>query len=321
MKKIVLFVLAACAVSVIASAQENPTYTFEKKISADQSPQIKVAGGQIRMAVEMKSVPDAPYQGEAVTESVMTLADGNRIVKKTATRVYRDSAGRTRKETVGADGQVTSVFITDPVGKTSYALDPASQTASRTAVYYTITDQSGEPPAGGTIAHAAVPPGGGAVTVTTASSGAGAATWTTATRAAAGTTQAHEVQKSVVVAAGEGGVFKVVEGFNLAKDLVKEDLGEQTIEGVLAKGTRTTSTIPAGTLDNEQPIRIVSEEWFSPELQVLVLTKHSDPRVGETTYRLVDISRTEPAKSLFELPAGYTIKTPEAGTHMEVIRK
>jgi hypothetical protein len=65
----------------------------------------------------------------------------------------------------------------------------------------------------------------------------------------------------------------------------------------------------------------VSEEWFSPELQVLVLTKHSDPRVGETTYRLGNISRTEPAKSLFELPAGYTIKTPEPGTHMEVLRK
>ena len=125
MKKIVLFVLAACAVSVIASAQEHLTYTFEKKISADQSPQIKVAGSQLQMAFEMKSVPNAPYQGEAITESVMTLADGNRIVKKTATRVYRDSAGRTRKETVGPDGQVTSVFITDPVGKTNYSLDPA----------------------------------------------------------------------------------------------------------------------------------------------------------------------------------------------------
>ncbi len=310
MKKIVLFVLAACAVSVIASAQENLTYTFEKKISADQSPQIKVAGGPMTIALEMKSVPNAPYQGEAVTESVMTLADGNRIVKKTTTRVYRDSAGRTRKETVGADGQVTSVFITDPVGKTNYSLDPASQTASRLAVYF-ISHTSGEPAvAGGTISHAAsAGQGGGTMTVTTSSS------------TNTGTIQTHEVQKSVIVTAGEGGVFKV-DSFDSAKgDMVKEDLGEQTVEGVLAKGSRTTTTIPAGALDNEQPIRIVSEEWFSQELQVLVLTKHSDPRVGDTTYRLVNISRTEPAKSLFELPAGYTIKTPEAGTQMEVIRK
>jgi hypothetical protein len=51
------------------------------------------------------------------------------------------------------------------------------------------------------------------------------------------------------------------------------------------------------------------------------MTKHSDPRVGETTYRLVNISRTEPEKSLFELPAGYTIKTPEVGMDMAVIKK
>ena len=215
---------------------------------------------------------------------------------------------------------MTSVFITDPVGKTNYTLDPASQTASRMAVYY-FTHPSGEPAAaGGTIAHAAVPAGGGTVAVTT-SSGAGGATWTAATGTTASMTQAREIEKSVVVTAGQGGVVKVVEGFNLAKDVVKEELGEQTIEGILANGTRTTSTIPAGVLDNEQPIRIVSEEWFSQELQVLVMTKHSDPRVGETTYRLVNISRTEPAKSLFELPAGYTIKTSEAGSQNVIIRK
>ncbi len=307
MKKIVLFVLAACAVSVVAPAQGTLTYTVENKVSADQAPHIKVAGTQVSMAFEMKAVPNAPYQGEAVTESVMTLADGNRIVKKTTTRVYRDSAGRTRKETVGADGQVTSVFISDPVGKTNYSLDPASQTASRLAVYFVTHDRSEPAVAGGTVGHAAVPPGGGAVTVTTSST--------------AGATEVHEVQKSVMVTSGQGGVFKVAEGFNLAKDVVKEDLGEQTVEGIPAKGTRTTSTIPAGVLDNEQPIRIVSEEWFSQELQVLVLTKHSDPRVGDTTYRLVHISRTEPEKSLFELPAGYSITTPDAGTHMEIIKK
>jgi hypothetical protein len=307
MKKIVLFVLMACAVSMIASAQGTLTYTFENKVSADQAPQVKVAGSQIQMAFEMKSVPNAPYQGEAVTESVMTLADGNRIVKKTATRVYRDSAGRTRKETLGPDGQVTSVFITDPVGKTYYTLDPASQTASRLAVYFMAHTSSEPAVAGGTIAHAAVPPGGGTMTVTASST--------------AGATEAHEVQKSVIVTAGQGGVFKVAEGLNPAKDVVKEELGEQTIEGVLATGTRFTSTIPAGVLDNEQPIRIVSEEWISPDLQVLVMTKHSDPRVGETTYRLVHIVRTEPEKSLFELPAGYTIKTPEGEPHLTVIKK
>ena len=220
-------------------------------------------------------MPDAPYQGEATTESVLALADGNRIVKRTTTRVYRDSAGRTRKETVGPDGQVTGVFIADPVGKTNFVLDPANQTASRTAFFYALTHVSGEPAASATISHAGALPTGSTVSVSSTSSEAA--------------TQVHEIRKSVIVTTGESGVLKVVEGFNLAKDLVKEDLGDQTIEGVVAKGTRTTTVVPAGVVDNEQPIRIVSEEWFSPELQVLMLTKHSDPRVGETTYRLANI--------------------------------
>jgi hypothetical protein len=43
-------------------------------------------------------------------------------------------------------------------------------------------------------------------------------------------------------------------------------------------------------------------------LQLVVMTRHSDPRFGETTYKLTNINRAEPAKSLFEVPAGYTIK-------------
>ena len=55
-------------------------------------------------------------------------------------------------------------------------------------------------------------------------------------------------------------------------------------------------------------IEIVSERWYSPELQLVVMTRHSDPRFGETTYKLTNINRTEPAKSLFEVPSDYTIK-------------
>ena len=69
-----------------------------------------------------------------------------------------------------------------------------------------------------------------------------------------------------------------------------------------------TTTIPAGSIGNEQPILVVSEQWFSPDLKVLVMTKHSDPRSGENTYRLTNITQTEPARSLFEVPADYTLK-------------
>jgi TonB family protein len=88
----------------------------------------------------------------------------------------------------------------------------------------------------------------------------------------------------------------------------KETLGRQSVEGVEAEGTRTTTTIPAGAIGNERPILIVSERWYSPELQLVVMTRHSDPRFGETTYRLTNVSRGEPDRALFEVPAGYTIK-------------
>ena len=90
--------------------------------------------------------------------------------------------------------------------------------------------------------------------------------------------------------------------------LKKESLGTQQIEGVSAEGTRITRTIPAGTIGNEKPIDIVVETWTSPDLHTTVLQKRSDPRFGETVFRLTNIKRGEPDPSLFTVPAGFTIK-------------
>jgi hypothetical protein len=86
-----------------------------------------------------------------------------------------------------------------------------------------------------------------------------------------------------------------------------EPLGKQVIEGVEAEGTRTITTIPAGEIGNERPIEVVSERWYSPELQTNILTRRTDPRTGETVYRLTNIHRGEPSASMFEVPAGYTL--------------
>jgi hypothetical protein len=90
-----------------------------------------------------------------------------------------------------------------------------------------------------------------------------------------------------------------------------ESLGRQTVEGVVADGTRTTVIIPAGQMGNEQPLQTVVESWYSPELQTTVLSRRSDPRTGETVTRYTNISRTEPAHSLFEVPADYKIGEAE----------
>lgn len=85
-----------------------------------------------------------------------------------------------------------------------------------------------------------------------------------------------------------------------------ETLGKQMIEGVEAEGTRSTITIPVGKIGNDQPLEIISERWYAPALQEVILSKHSDPRYGVNTYRLKNINRTEPTASLFQLPADYT---------------
>jgi len=122
--------------------------------------------------------------------------------------------------------------------------------------------------------------------------------------------------------AGIGQTFVFRTKTNNPNDVKEEQLGKQNIEGVEAEGTRTTVTIPAGEIGNERAIEIVSERWFSPELQLVVMTRNSDPRTGETTYKLTNINRAEPAKSLFEVPSDYTIKEgPGSGPKVAPLRR
>ena len=69
-----------------------------------------------------------------------------------------------------------------------------------------------------------------------------------------------------------------------------------------------SSKIPAGQIGNERDIEIVSERWYSPELKMVIMTRHSDPRAAESTFRLTNIRRTDPDPSLFQVPSDYTIK-------------
>jgi hypothetical protein len=80
------------------------------------------------------------------------------------------------------------------------------------------------------------------------------------------------------------------------------------MEGVLVQGTRLTRTIPAAAMGNERPIVITTETWYSPDLKTLVMSKSDDPRIGETTYKLTNIQRSEPSPSLFQVPSDYTVK-------------
>jgi len=100
-----------------------------------------------------------------------------------------------------------------------------------------------------------------------------------------------------------------------------EPLGKQMVEGVLAEGTRTTTTIPAGQIGNDRPITIVAERWYSPELQTVVLRKLTDPLAEDSSYRLTNIRRAEPPAHLFQLPPDYTVTEDEAIVHKVVVEK
>lgn len=239
-------------------------------------------------------VKSAPYTAEAVTENVQVLADGNRIVHKDASQVARDSEGRTRRDlAVPAMGPLAAKVapklsvIFDPVTNISYTLDHNSKTARKTAGRGIVFHSSAT-----TGAPAPPPPGATEEkrVFRVEVDGPGP-------RMAAGN----------VLIEGPGPMRRTERKFSGKT----ESLGKQNIDGVMAEGTRTTDVIPAGEMGNERPIEIVSERWYSPELQTVIMTRHKDPRMGESTYKLTNIRRSEPLKSLFEVPVDYTVKEAE----------
>jgi hypothetical protein len=241
------------------------------------------AGSEMGLNFEGKVVKGIPYSGQAITETTQKLGDGNRIINQNTASVYRDSEGRTRREeAIAAIGPMANgtmpeaIFINDPVAGVSYMLEPNSR-----------------------VAHKMMP-------------------MRFEFRGEAGANKIRENHKTLAVGSPETFTVQVEPSVEadvkpgLARKMEKrpatESLGKQNIEGVEAEGTRITMTIPAGEIGNERAIEIVSERWYSPELQTVIMTKHSDPRFGETVYRLTNISRGEPDKSLFQVPSDYVIK-------------
>ncbi|MBC7930781.1 MAG: hypothetical protein H7Z38_09500 [Rubrivivax sp.] len=223
---------------------------------------------------ERNLVKGAPFTADSTTEHTQTLGDGNRLVRKSAAHLFRDSAGRTRREhlvTRGAtrapDGEEPRIIvINDPVGQMNYTIDTAAGTARKMSLPPGLLEarqraMGGEPSSFGVLMP---------------------------------TSTAHR---------------RMAEGDNAPAPPApkRERLEPQMIEGVMAEGSRMTVTIPAGEFDNEGALEITHEEWRSQELQMVVLMKHNDPRFGETVFRLTNISRFEPSPELFTLPQGYRI--------------
>jgi hypothetical protein len=236
---------------------------------------------QLEGGIMTAPVKGAPYSATEVTESTQVLADGNRIVNKSSTFLARDGEGRTRREMPKGLGPLPvdmprMVMISDPVSKTDYMLNPKEKTADvikrvegkGVFVYQTGKEQR----------------------------------------------ERQEIEQKIKIKtnAESAGAFHVETGgevkhVEFGSEVKHEDLGPQVIQGISCTGTREIRTIPAGAIGNEQPIEITSETWMSPELKTVMLSKHSDPRFGETVYQLTDLKRDEPNQALFQVPSDYRI--------------
>jgi hypothetical protein len=309
-----LLVFGAAAQDTEAGAQESLAKLKAVAEAGAGRVQMKTIG-----AVKGMTVVGAPYSGEEVNETSQTLADGTRIHRETKTTVYRDSQGRTRRE---APDNIT---ITDPAASVTYFLDPKTMTGQKLTMVggsYTFM-RSGS--FGGTLA----PPGPSTFTVTSSGDGPGSITLNVngvplddkavaeamAKAKSSGSTQTITIERREVTTAGGSGGGSGIGVGGAAGGVVRialkkaegESLGKQMMEGVNAEGTRHVSTIEVGAIGNDRPIQISTESWYSPDLQMVIMSKHSDPRTGDESFRVTNISRGEPAADLFQLPVGYQI--------------
>lgn len=254
-----------------------------------------------------KPVVGAPYAGEGFSEVVQSLADGTRITRKHSKKMWRDSKGRTREEhTLSALGPWASqgeapklVTITDPVAKVIYTLNERDKTASKRKMPDLEAMMAGMKEGKG-----------GAVFIQSREEHQ--VTIRDGGPPSPASTQIRDVVVGApTMATGPGPLIRQMHVMSGGVGGKEESLGTQTMEGLKVEGKRQTHTIAAGEIGNDRALTTVIEQWTSPELQVTVRTITKDPQMGESTYRLSNISRAEPAASLFQVPADYTVKEAE----------
>jgi len=279
----VLLFVASFSLAVSMAAQAPPDAN---------GPVTAGAVGKGMFAIHMENMDAAPVKGAPFcanisSEHTQTFADGNRIHSTDSSTLCRDSEGRTRREAglnlLGAGPEKPAsklVTIVDPVAGVRYMLDPENKIAHRMSL-------SGPGP-GGPLPD--LPPKGEHMMIFRSAGG------------------------------GEGNistnVFYQKDGQMRDDAPNTENLGDQSINGIHATGTRMTHTIPAGKMGNEKPIVVTSERWYSQDLKATIMTKHSDPWAGELKTEFTSVSASEPDASLFTVPSDYKIVDDKNGPIM-----
>ena len=316
--RILLAALVATLVAPAFAAEAEGDPGQQPRVVTREAIEIHTRDGQplIGPMIRMrgKAVKNAPYSAEVVSERQQNLADGNQIASKSTSLSYRDSAGRTRQEVRDAKGEVLTVSIHDAVDGSTYVLNPRSKTANK------ITPNKEIGKAAAEAARARIeqlrkegklPAGERREIIVRRFDGVEGEARAHAADAAGLHIEAPPMgamPNGRELAIRLGPLAGAMADMKWAGKAATRDLGTREIEGVKAEGKLRSYEIPAGEVGNRNPITVSDESWYSPELQVTLLTKHSDPRVGESTYRLTSIRREEPAAALFAVPSDYTVK-------------
>jgi hypothetical protein len=273
--------------ALAAQTAPNTNFQYAVTFNGPEGP------GSVRLmaapqALRTKPVVGKPMSGVEIHSTVQILADGTRIENKTTDNFYRDDQGRTRIER--QDGESKTVTVEDPVGGSSAELHGGKM------VRVFSTKGSGE--------HMGVGTGTG-VSSGYAYSVSGDPAVATKQHAELGQLAYTSLQLADKVKAEA-----VMKDLTARKEAVakeqrtEENLGVEVVDTVSTQHTRTTTTIPQGQIGNDRPINIVSERWFSPDLQMLIKSVNKDPRFGETTYEMTNIVQSAQDPALFQVPAG-----------------
>ncbi|MFC5459688.1 hypothetical protein [Massilia niabensis] len=289
-------------------------------------------------------VKNAPYSARAVSERLQQLSDGNQIERRTSAASYRDSAGRTRQEVRGRNGEVQVVTIHDPVANAVWILSPRTRTAQKLPSHADIARTAG---AAARARIEQLRKEGRLPRLEREAGVADKAGERTAVHVERENDGRREIVRVIRIPRGPGQdtagagvqpgphfgphfgpaigpqlgtiVANAAGDMKWASKATSRDLGTRDFDGVRAEGKLRSYEIPAGEVGNRNPIVVADETWYSPDLQITVYSKHSDPRSGDYVYRLEGLKRGEPDAALFTVPSDYKVR--EAGELRRELRR
>jgi hypothetical protein len=289
MKRIVIVFGVASLACGFANAQDQQTAAREKMQAEQAQLSLRRTGVEMQDAGVMfgEIVKGAPFTAQRTEESTQTLGDGTHINNKSSISYARDSAGRVRRE----DDEWITIY--DPVANVSYRLNKKNHTGFKVELLHgqdvkMKLDEIDRKRAA-----------------------------ELKQQAEAEMTGNNGQRGNAITISSQGSDGRAIA---FTKAGAEESLGSQVMNGVMADGTRVTSTIPAGDFGNDRPITTVTESWYSPDLHLTVMYKRSDPREGDVTTQYTGIKRGEPDPSLFQMPAGYTVNQNQEKRRQEEIQ-